>query len=521
MSEEELKRELEKLTREQSELRQQAEELARQMAERTVGRSDSSSDSKAARRAASRVRQGQQGADGPVRSQSGQQGQSGEQGQSGQQGQAQGRARTASGCATRPRRCGTPRAICAGRIRGQASARGSRALDKLRETAAAARIGARPTIAGARSATCSSRRGSWPTRSGRSPSELAKTAPGEAGQGHRSPPGRRTGAAGRARAQAARDADVSKARGGAIKADVDARRGRGAGDARIRTRSAQAAAGDAAKELERQQLPERMQQIGRRDACASADARGLPRQHARRSTGGSRRAGRRAAGARPRARQARRQAGVGHGATDDAESQKLSDQLAQARRSCAKMAATSRDLAREQSNGQNGAAASAADRAPGDSQASGGQRGPATPASRPGSAGRRRQRLGRREKLREEYQRQLQETKEPVDQMRRDDPSLARGGGGGFTFESAEPARHGAGDRSVQAGLREVGRAAPPGDAGARERRVVAVEEAAGEAPKDRLAAGADDKAPPATRSRSTATSRRLRGENSEGLAGS
>ena len=39
------------------------------------------------------------------------------------------------------------------------------------------------------------------------------------------------------------------------------------------------------------------------------------------------------------------------------------------------------------------------------------------------------------EKLRDQYQRQLQETKEFVDQMRRDDPGLTRGGGG-FTFEA-------------------------------------------------------------------------------------
>ena len=40
------------------------------------------------------------------------------------------------------------------------------------------------------------------------------------------------------------------------------------------------------------------------------------------------------------------------------------------------------------------------------------------------------------EKLRQQYQRQLQETKELAEQMRRDDPSLARGGGGGFSFEA-------------------------------------------------------------------------------------
>jgi hypothetical protein len=40
------------------------------------------------------------------------------------------------------------------------------------------------------------------------------------------------------------------------------------------------------------------------------------------------------------------------------------------------------------------------------------------------------------EKLREQYQRQLQETRELAEQMRRDDPSFARGGGGGFSFEA-------------------------------------------------------------------------------------
>ena len=40
------------------------------------------------------------------------------------------------------------------------------------------------------------------------------------------------------------------------------------------------------------------------------------------------------------------------------------------------------------------------------------------------------------EKLREQYQRQLQQTRELAEQMRRDDPGFARGGGGGFTFDA-------------------------------------------------------------------------------------
>jgi len=40
------------------------------------------------------------------------------------------------------------------------------------------------------------------------------------------------------------------------------------------------------------------------------------------------------------------------------------------------------------------------------------------------------------DKLREQYQKQLQETKALADEMRRDDPAFARGGGGGFSFEA-------------------------------------------------------------------------------------
>jgi hypothetical protein len=40
------------------------------------------------------------------------------------------------------------------------------------------------------------------------------------------------------------------------------------------------------------------------------------------------------------------------------------------------------------------------------------------------------------EKLRQQYQKQLQETKALADEMRRDDPNFARGGGGGFSFEA-------------------------------------------------------------------------------------
>ena len=147
MTEEELKRELEKLTREQSELRQKAEELAQKMARRPVRRPRA-------------------------------------EGQAGQQGPRSAIARRPIG---RSRVIGTVRAVRperrqqthARRVRGdaerrkRAAASGSRSGERPRQSCARqaagprapARVGAARTIAAARSATCSSKRVSLPTRS--------------------------------------------------------------------------------------------------------------------------------------------------------------------------------------------------------------------------------------------------------------------------------------------------------------------------------------------------------------------
>ena len=101
-------------------------------------------------------------------------------------------------------------------------------------------------------------------------------------------------------------------------------------------------------------------------------------------------------------------------------------------------------------------------------------------------------------KLREEYARQLQQTKELVDQLRRDDPSFAQGTGGGFTFEQ----------------MPNVGVTSPGTEAFKQDfdkwdllkRQALAALDHAGAAlarkieaaaAKDRLAAGAGDAAPP------------------------
>ena len=101
------------------------------------------------------------------------------------------------------------------------------------------------------------------------------------------------------------------------------------------------------------------------------------------------------------------------------------------------------------------------------------------------------------EKLRDQYQRQLQETKDLVDQMRRDDPSFARGAGGGFTFEGADRMTLSAPgteafkqDFAKWEDLRRQATQALESVASSLSRKLQAKQA------KDRLAAGTDDKPP-------------------------
>src|SRR5262249_37100799 len=114
LSEEELRRQLEQLTRDQMELRQKAEEVARQLQQQSSKGQDGK-DSKDGK--------GQQGKQG----QQGQQGQSGQSGQAGQSGDAGQRMRDVTeemrSAASELRR----------QDPGQASARGNKALEKLRQ----------------------------------------------------------------------------------------------------------------------------------------------------------------------------------------------------------------------------------------------------------------------------------------------------------------------------------------------------------------------------------------------------
>ena len=183
---------------------------------------------------------------------------------------------------------------------------------------------------------------------------------------------------------------------------------------------------------------------------------------------------------------------------DDAESRKLSEQIARAQQLRDKMAATSRDLDRANRQGAPSGRSGQRAQSPGDAQANGAQRG----AGESGKPGEGQQGGGGRgadaTRLREEYLRQLQETKDLIDQIRRDDPSLAQGAGLGFTFEEATR-------QSVTAPGTEAFKQDFAKWEDLRRQATQALEnieatlskKLQSKRSKDRLAAGADDKAPP------------------------
>ena len=135
----------------------------------------------------------------------------------------------------------------------------------------------------------------------------------------------------------------------------------------------------------------------------------------------------------------------------DGESQKLSAQRARAQQLREQLAETSRALGQMAQAGAGGSGqageagrAGEAGEAGGAGRAAGQGQSGASAQKSPGETGRSGEGQAGGgggngtdlEKLREQYQKQLQETKALADEMRRDDPALARGGGGGFSFDA-------------------------------------------------------------------------------------
>ena len=458
MSEEELKRELEKLTRDQSELRQKAEELARQLAQQNGQPSGSDQNDKPGEKG----QQGQQG----QRGQSGQQGQGGQAGQNSQPPSA-GSQPAGSQSAGQPgenskrmRDVSEEMRNATNELRrqdaGQASARGARALDKLRDIQqqlASARPDERRRALGERQ--LEARQLADAQR--QIAAELGKTAPGDAARdavrrlaGEEERLGERTRKLQEGLKQQATSKGAESIRGN--KGDEGAR----------------GAAGDVARELERQRLSERMQQTADAMRGATEESRAGRGSTAPRSSDDVRA---QAGPAQELARaldKAADKLGAAAGARDG-ESQKLSDQRARAQALRDRLNDTGREIERMARGAQAGRAGEPAKAGEagkagqaGKAGPSGGQSGQSGQAGQSGQNGQGGQGesqssssqtspgesgkagegqaggggSGGVEKLREQYQRQLQETKEFVDEMRRDDPALSRGGGGGFTFEA-------------------------------------------------------------------------------------
>ena len=472
MSEEELKRELEKLTRDQSELRQKAEDLARQLQQGP---------------------QSQQAQSGR-----GQKDDKGQQGQRGQTGQAQAGQGGQSGQAGQMRDVSEEMRSATSDLRrqdpAQASARGNRALEKLRELQqqfeSAAPDERRRALGElqleARQLADAQRQIA---------SELGKTAQGNAGRdGVRKLAGEQDRLAERARRleqslkqSAARRQPQADAASGAGRQSGE---GRQAGSDPAKTA---AAAADAAKELERQQVPDRMQRAGEAMRAGSEEPKGGRGNTASRSSDDPRA---QAAAQQEIARALDRIAdrmSSGTGA-QDGDSQKLSEQRARAQELRDRLNDTAQQMARAGQTGRAGEAGRAggagspgkADgKAPGDSGRSGqGQQGT-------GGSGTDLQ------QLRDQYRRQLQETKDFMEQMRRDDPTLARGAGAGFTFEAPDAMTLSApGTEAWKQDFakwddlrRQATQALESADASLAKR--LQTRQA-----KDRLAAGADDKPP-------------------------
>jgi hypothetical protein len=193
-----------------------------------------------------------------------------------------------------------------------------------------------------------------------------------------------------------------------------------------------------AKDLDRQKLPERMRQSADAMRATTEESKGRGNT-APRPTDDPRAL---AASQQELAKALEKAADRLASATgsQDAESQKLSEQRARAQELRDRLNETSRalgELAQAGSGraGQSGRSGDSGRTGQGQGQGeSGGQK-----AGDSGRAGQGQAAGGGSgtdlEKLREQYQRQLQETKELADQMRRDDPGFARGGGGGFSFE--------------------------------------------------------------------------------------
>jgi hypothetical protein len=384
LTDETLKRELEKLTREQSELRQLAEELSRQM-NGSPNRSQSSGQQSA-------------GKQGGEQSQSSSGSKAGADSQNGKQ----------------MRDISEEMRNAASDLRrqdpSQATARGNRALDKLHDLERQMQ-----------SRTPEQRRralGEMQLEARQLADAQREVAAGlsNAGQGDaaRDTTRRLAGEQERLaeRTRKLQDGLKQQSRGDLTPADANGAKRPQAGKREGATGEAgadavQGAAADANREIEQQQLADRMQKSADAMRAAGADAR------------------RQADAQQEMARSLDKLAdklGAATGAKDG-ESKKLSDQLSRAQDLKQKMASLSEQIERAGKQDGRGGSQPSAQKTPGatgrggEGQQAGG--GTGTELSR----------------LKQDYDRQLQQMRGLMDELKRDDPNFSRGGGSGVTYE--------------------------------------------------------------------------------------
>ena len=477
MSEEELRRELEKLTREQSELRQRAEDVARQMQNQDSRQSSSQQSASQSQQSGSQSQQSQQG----------QEGRGGQAGRAGRAGENADRAKDASEAmrnAASDLRRQDPK---------QASASGSKALDELRRLQRqleSNRPDERRRAVGdlqleARQLADAQRQIA---------SDLGRTQNGDAGSDALR---RLAGEQDRLAERARRLQDGLKQQGAA--ASLDSRATERPSGRSSQSGNAQTSAAGAAQEMERQRVAERMKESADALRAASAATAGRGRAPAEEAKS-------QAASGRDLAKAIDRLADTLASANGagDADSRKLSDQRSRAqdlREQLARSGAEMDRLAR-QDGGRSGGRGQAGQSSPGGAAPPG-----ASESKAPGQTGR----AGEGQqgggggtgtdlaKLREDYARALNETRQLLEELRKQDPAgqtFARGGAG-FTFEnpggmtlSAPGTEAFKQDYARWEDLRRQATQALESAESALGKQIQAKQA------KDRLAAGVDDKAP-------------------------
>jgi len=477
MSEEELRRELEKLTREQSELRQRAEDVARQMQNQDSRQSSSQQSASQSQQSGSQSQQSQQG----------QEGRGGQAGRAGRAGDNADRAKDASEAmrnAASDLRRQDPK---------QASASGSKALDELRRLQRqleSNRPDERRRAVGdlqleARQLADAQRQIA---------SDLGRAQNGDAGNDALR---RLAGEQGRLAERARRLQNGLKQQGAA--ASLDSRATDRPSGRSSQSGNAQTSAAGAAQEMERQRVAERMQESADALRAASAAPAGRGRAPAEEAKS-------QAASGRDLAKAIDRLADTLASASGagDADSRKLSDQRSRAQdlreqlaRSGAEMDRLARqDGGRSGGRGQAGQSSPSGAAPPGASESKApGQTGRAGEGQQGGGGG-----TGTDlAKLREDYARALNETRQLLEELRKQDPAgqtFARGGAG-FTFEnqggmtlSAPGTEAFKQDYARWEDLRRQATQALESAESALGKQIQAKQA------KDRLAAGVDDKAP-------------------------